>query len=276
MSHMTPHRDDVQQFRASKPARHPGAVSKPTALSRYILGRGAEVPRARERHFRLPRSMSPSSRARICSTWLLAATSRLGPLSMTERPGILCSTTWMSSRCAASTMGRAASTWRGSSRQACTVIVADFIGANGYNPEFAGWGDEDVECYHRLEHIGSEVREWHRIPESRQAVIANLEWPELSDDEALSWSRRYFGHEASGPRFLPLQNRRSQLRAVQQIAGFPRTRSAESQQRLVEPDPHAECGREDRIHRSDRAEPSQARSRGPVNSGSNPVDQVPN
>jgi hypothetical protein len=100
-------------------------------------------------------------------------------------------------------MGRAASTWRGSSRQACTVIVADFIGANGYNPEFAGWGDEDVECYHRLEHIGSEVREWHRIPESRQAVIANLEWPELSDDEALSWSRRYFGHEASGPRFLP-------------------------------------------------------------------------
>jgi hypothetical protein len=72
-------------------------------------------------------------------------------------------------------------------------MVADFVRANGYNPDFVGWGDEDVELYHRLEHVGSEVREWHRIPESRQAVIVNLEWPEMSDDEALSWSRRYFG-----------------------------------------------------------------------------------
>jgi hypothetical protein len=85
----------------------------------------------------------------------------------------------------------------------CKVMVADFVKANGYNPDFVGWGDEDVEFYHRLEHVGSEVREWHRIPESRQAVIVNLEWPEMSDDEALSWSRRYFGHETSGPRFVP-------------------------------------------------------------------------
>ena len=85
----------------------------------------------------------------------------------------------------------------------CKVMVADFVRANGYNPDFVGWGDEDVEFYHRLEHVGSEVREWHRIPESRQAVIVNLEWPEMSGDEALSWSRRYFGHEASGPRFVP-------------------------------------------------------------------------
>jgi len=85
----------------------------------------------------------------------------------------------------------------------CKVMVADFVRANGYNPDFVGWGDEDVEFYHRLEHVGSEVREWHRIPESRQAVIVNLEWPEMSDDEALSWSRRYFGQETSGPRFVP-------------------------------------------------------------------------
>jgi hypothetical protein len=85
----------------------------------------------------------------------------------------------------------------------CKVMVADFVRANGYNPDFVGWGDEDVEFYHRLEHVGSEVREWHRIAESRQAVIVNLEWPEMSEDEALSWSRRYFGHEASGPRFVP-------------------------------------------------------------------------
>jgi hypothetical protein len=85
----------------------------------------------------------------------------------------------------------------------CKVIAADFIKANGYNPDFVGWGDEDVEFYHRLQHVGREVREWHRIPESRQAVIVNLEWPELSDDEALVWSRRYFGHEDFGPRFVP-------------------------------------------------------------------------
>jgi hypothetical protein len=85
----------------------------------------------------------------------------------------------------------------------CKVLVADFVRANGYNPDFVGWGDEDVEFYHRLKHLGSEVREWHRIPEAQQAVIVNLEWPDLSDDEALSWSRRYFGHEALGPRFIP-------------------------------------------------------------------------
>ena len=85
----------------------------------------------------------------------------------------------------------------------CKVMAADFVRANGYNPDFVGWGDEDVEFYHRLEHVGSEVREWHRIPESRQAVVVNLEWPELSDDEALSWSRSYFGYEAAGPRFVP-------------------------------------------------------------------------
>src|SRR6516225_4960439 len=77
----------------------------------------------------------------------------------------------------------------------CKVMVADFVRANEYNPDFVGWGDEDVEFYHRLEHVGSEVREWHRIPESRQAVVVNLEWPEMSEDQALSWSRRYFGHE---------------------------------------------------------------------------------
>ena len=85
----------------------------------------------------------------------------------------------------------------------CKVIAEDFVKANGYNPDFVGWGDEDVEFYHRLEHVGSEVREWHRISESRQAVVVNLEWPELSDDEALVWSRRYFGHDGFGPRFVP-------------------------------------------------------------------------
>ena len=88
----------------------------------------------------------------------------------------------------------------------CKVTAGDFVRANGYNPDFVGWGDEDVEFYHRLEHVGCEVREWHRTPESRRAVIVNLEWPEMSDEEALSWSRGYFGHEASGPRFVPYRS----------------------------------------------------------------------
>jgi N-terminal domain of galactosyltransferase len=84
----------------------------------------------------------------------------------------------------------------------CKVMAADFVTANRYNPNVVGWGDEDVEFYHRLEHVGCEVKEWHRTPESRQAVVANLEWPEMSDEEALSWSQRYFGQESSGPRFV--------------------------------------------------------------------------
>ena len=84
----------------------------------------------------------------------------------------------------------------------CKITTTDFVKANGYNPDFVGWGDEDVEFYHRLSHLGSDLREWHRIPESRQAVAINLEWPQLSEDEALAWSRRYFGHATSGPRFV--------------------------------------------------------------------------
>jgi FkbM family methyltransferase len=84
----------------------------------------------------------------------------------------------------------------------CKVRVEDFVRANGYNPAFVGWGDEDVEFYHRLETVGSVVREWHRIDESRAAVAMNLDWPELPDDESLRWSRSYFGHEAEGPRFV--------------------------------------------------------------------------
>jgi hypothetical protein len=88
------------------------------------------------------------------------------------------------------------------SASSCKVMAADFVTANRCNPNFVVWGDEDVEFYHRLEHVGCEVKEWHRTPESRQAVVANLEWPEMSDEEVLSWSQRYFGHESSGPRFV--------------------------------------------------------------------------
>ncbi|HLK88355.1 MAG TPA: galactosyltransferase-related protein [Polyangia bacterium] len=84
----------------------------------------------------------------------------------------------------------------------CKVRARDFVAANGYNPRFVGWGDEDVDFYHRLQHAGREVKEWHRLPESRGALSANLEWPELSDADALDWSRSYFGHRGDGPRFV--------------------------------------------------------------------------
>jgi len=84
----------------------------------------------------------------------------------------------------------------------CKLAVTDFVKANGYNPDFVGWGDEDVEFYHRLSYVGSDLREWHRSPESQQAVAINLEWPEMSEDEALMWSKRYFGYETTGPRFV--------------------------------------------------------------------------
>ena len=85
----------------------------------------------------------------------------------------------------------------------CKVRAPDFVAANGYNPRFVGWGDEDVDFYHRLRHTGAEVKEWHRLPESRGAVAVNLEWPDLSEADALNWSRSYFGHRGEGPRFVP-------------------------------------------------------------------------
>ena len=94
--------------------------------------------------------------------------------------------------------------WHGSSRPAlCKVMVADFVKANRYNPDFVGWGDEDVEFYHRLEHVGSAVGV-ARMPESRQAVVVNLEWPGSPTTRALARGLgATFGHEAPGPLFVP-------------------------------------------------------------------------
>lgn len=85
----------------------------------------------------------------------------------------------------------------------CKVIASDFVRANGYNPDFVGWGDDDTEFYHRLWYTGSDVRYWHMLPESKGAVVLNLEMPQMTDDDAMSWSRGYFGHDGSGPRFVP-------------------------------------------------------------------------
>ena len=84
----------------------------------------------------------------------------------------------------------------------CKVGVSDFVRSNGYNPSFVGWGDEDVEFYHRLETVGATARDWRRSPESRAAVAMNLDWPELPDEASLRESQRYYGHRDAGPRFV--------------------------------------------------------------------------
>jgi hypothetical protein len=85
----------------------------------------------------------------------------------------------------------------------CKVLAADFLKANGYNPRFLGWGYEDTEFYHRLCCLNCEVREWHMSKESKNAVMLNLEMGKMSDSEALSWSRRYFGYTGEGPLYQP-------------------------------------------------------------------------
>jgi len=133
-------------------------------------------------------------------------------------------------------------------------LAADFVRANGYTPDSVGWGDENVEFYHRLEHVGREVKGWHRTPECRQAVSANVEWPEMSDEEALSWSQRYFGHKASGPWFVPYRSDCRSFERYDKSSDF----LAPSQQERD----HALWHRVrvlPRVHRAERVEPRQGR-----------------
>ena len=133
-------------------------------------------------------------------------------------------------------------------------LAADFVRANGYTPDSVGWGDENVEFYHRLEHVGREVKGWHRTPECRQAVSANVEWPEMSDEEALSWSQRYFGHKASGPWFVPYRSDCRSFERYDKSSDF----LAPSQQERD----HVLWHRVrvlPRVHRAERVEPRQGR-----------------
>jgi N-terminal domain of galactosyltransferase len=85
----------------------------------------------------------------------------------------------------------------------CKLHAAAYRGANGYNPHFVGWGEEDKEFYHRLSVLNFDVQEWHRSDEAKDAVMANLEWPTISEAEAFNRSKSYFGHGGLGPRFVP-------------------------------------------------------------------------
>ena len=60
------------------------------------------------------------------------------------------------------------------------------------------------------------------MTESRYACAINLEWPMLSDNESLQWSRRYYGHDAMGPRFvsLPIVDRNRPLERYDKSEDF--------------------------------------------------------
>jgi len=88
----------------------------------------------------------------------------------------------------------------------CKVHRETFARVNGYNPAYAGWGSEDTDFCCRLTTLGYDARLWHRTDEARNAVVCNLELPELPEAEALAWSRRYFGISGpDGPRFVPFR-----------------------------------------------------------------------
>jgi len=84
----------------------------------------------------------------------------------------------------------------------CKIFKDAFLQCNGYNPQFAGWGCEDVDFYERLGLVNRGCHLWHRTNAAREAVFVNLEMPDLPQHEAQKWYQNYFGHSGAGPRFI--------------------------------------------------------------------------
>jgi hypothetical protein len=88
----------------------------------------------------------------------------------------------------------------------CKILRKSMEIANGYNPVFCGWGYEEVEFWDRLSINQRYFHEWHRQPESKEAIMVNLEYPQLVDLQERAWSRGYFGYTDEGPRFVSYVN----------------------------------------------------------------------
>ena len=159
------------------------------------------------------------------------------------------------------------------SASSCKVMVADFVTANRCNPNFVVWGDEDEEFYHRLEHVGCAVKEWHRDTDSsRQAVVANLEWPEMSDEEAPRGLRATSGTRAPGLGSSPIGPAMAASKGTINRATSldPQRRRRWRRMRVLPPDDKSAYIARDEL------KSGQGRSRGSVNSGPDPMDQIPN
>jgi hypothetical protein len=81
----------------------------------------------------------------------------------------------------------------------CKIHIDAFREANGYNPSIWGWSSEDAEFYGRIINAGHAIHQWNHMPESRRAVIVDLDMAPQSREACLEYSRRYFEHDGDGP-----------------------------------------------------------------------------
>jgi hypothetical protein len=84
----------------------------------------------------------------------------------------------------------------------CKIHPQALREANGYNPSIWGWCSEDYEFYSRVCDFGHAMETWHKLPESRNAVIVDLDLDPQSREACDAHSRWYFGHDGVGPRYV--------------------------------------------------------------------------
>ena len=107
----------------------------------------------------------------------------------------------------------------------CKIHKQALLDANGYNPSIWGWCSEDYEFYSRVCDFGHQMETWHQIPESRNAVIVDLDMnPQTRDECAAHVLQGRLGclsevpfadHE---PEPLPVLHRADRLGAVLVVA----------------------------------------------------------
>ena len=78
------------------------------------------------------------------------------------------------------------------------VLPADFIAANGWNPDYPGWGYGDGELCKRLDFLNLPWRFAYNMPEHQTAVMYDLELPPDAPPEGIT--KTVFQHVG---RFLP-------------------------------------------------------------------------
>jgi hypothetical protein len=99
----------------------------------------------------------------------------------------------------------------------CKIHRQALLDANGYNPSIWGWCSEDYEFYRRVADFGHPIESWHQIPESRDAVIVDLDLDPQTREECAEHSKWYFGHDGVGPSHISY-NLTDHVRPREQVA----------------------------------------------------------
>lgn len=100
-------------------------------------------------------------------------------------------------------------TWQGTNETMFTSFGGNKINrkaferTNGYSPLYHGWGYEDTDFVHRLEHTGVGFQRWSETAGSH-AVCLDLERGVEEMEAALLQSRTYWGFPADYEKGLPL------------------------------------------------------------------------